>query len=88
MKTIKALSVASAATVLATAMLTVSPEAQAGKKGFEKCAGVAKAGKNDCGANGHSCAGQAKVDSDANEWVYMPKGVCDKIVGGSVVSKK
>ncbi|MES2663327.1 MAG: DUF2282 domain-containing protein [Pseudomonadota bacterium] len=54
------------------------------KEGFEKCAGIAKAGKNDCAANGHSCAGQAKKDSDVNEWVYVPTGTCDKIVGGTV----
>ena len=37
-----------------------------------KCLGIAKAGKNDCKtANGsHSCAGQSKVDNDANEWNY------------------
>ena len=49
----------------------------------EKCFGVAKAGKNDCAANGHSCAGQAKKDRDANEWVKLPKGTCDRIVGGT-----
>lgn len=87
MKTTKVLSVAAAASILASAMLVAPNDAYAGKEGMEKCAGVVKAGKNDCGANGHSCAGQAKVDSDPNEWVYLPKGACDKIVGGSVVSK-
>jgi uncharacterized membrane protein len=43
---------------------------------------MVKAGKNDCAANGHGCAGQAKVDSDPNEWIVVPQGVCDKIVGG------
>lgn len=60
-------------------------EANAAPKGFEKCAGIVKAGKNDCGANGHSCAGQAKTDNDANEWIALPKGTCDKIAGGKVV---
>ena len=49
----------------------------------EKCYGVVKAAKNDCGAPGHSCAGQATKDGDANEWVYVPKGLCDKLVGGT-----
>lgn len=55
------------------------------KKGdtIVKCKGVAKKGKNDCGANGHSCAGMAETDGDAHEWVAVPKGTCDKIVGGS-----
>ena len=56
--------------------------AHAGKEGYEKCQGIAKAGQNDCGANGHSCAGQAAVDGDPNEWVYVPEGTCEKIVGG------
>lgn len=51
----------------------------------EKCYGVNKAGKNDCnskdGANG--CAGQSKKDFDANNWVYVPVGLCDKLAGGS-----
>jgi len=49
----------------------------------EKCYGVAKAGKNDCAANNHACAGQAKKDRDAKEWVKLPKGTCERIVGGS-----
>jgi uncharacterized membrane protein len=47
----------------------------------EKCYGVAKAGKNDCAANGHSCAGQAKVDNDPNEWKHVPAGECEKMGG-------
>ena len=49
----------------------------------EKCFGLAKKGMNDCAANGHSCAGQAKADGDAKEWIYVPKGSCDKIVGAT-----
>jgi uncharacterized membrane protein len=56
----------------------------------EKCAGVAKAGMNDCGAldGSHGCAGQSKVDSAATEWVYLPSGVCKKLAGGTVVAPK
>ena len=57
--------------------------AVAGDKDKEKCYGVAKAGKNDCAANGHSCAGQAKKDADGKEWVKVPSGTCERIVGGS-----
>ncbi|MEM1022169.1 MAG: DUF2282 domain-containing protein [Myxococcota bacterium] len=53
-----------------------------------KCAGIAKKGMNDCGANGHDCAGNAAVDRDPNEWVYVPQGVCEKIAGGRVLAKK
>lgn len=76
------LTTAALATFIAGAALAI-PSAQA--TDFEKCAGIAKAGKNDCQANGHSCAGQAKKDGDPNEWVSVPKGTCDKIVGGKVL---
>lgn len=57
---------------------------------WEKCAGIAKAGKNDCGAlNGkHACAGQATESGSADEWVYVPEGTCEKIVGGTVAAVK
>lgn len=50
----------------------------------EKCYGVSKAAKNDCAAKdgSSSCAGQSKKDADANNWIYLPKGVCDKLAGG------
>lgn len=49
----------------------------------EKCYGVVKAGKNDCAGNGHSCAGQAKANGDAKEFLTMPAGTCVRIVNGS-----
>jgi uncharacterized membrane protein len=50
----------------------------------EKCYGIAKAEKNDCSSKdgSHSCAGYATKDRDKNTWIYLPKGVCDKIAGG------
>ena len=59
-------------------------EALAGKAGMEKCAGIAKAGMNDCGTSKHSCAGKASVSGDPEEWVYVPTGTCNKIVGGKL----
>lgn len=52
----------------------------------EKCYGVVKAGKNDCAnaAGTHSCAGYAATDSDGSEWLALPKGACEKLVGGSL----
>lgn len=57
---------------------------------WEKCAGIAKAGKNDCGAldGSHSCAGQAKLDNLDTEWVYVPQGTCAKITGGVIAKIK
>ncbi len=50
----------------------------------EKCYGIVKAGKNDCGAadGTHSCATYSKRDADPNEWILLPSGTCDRIVGG------
>lgn len=63
----------------------VSGNAMAADMKMEKCYGVAKAGKNDCSskASGHSCAGQATKNNDANDFVAVPKGTCDKITNGS-----
>ena len=66
-----------------------SSVAIAGEAAMEKCYGVAKAGKNDCKAGaGTSCAGTSTKDGQGNAWMYLPKGTCDKIVGGSVTEKK
>lgn len=48
----------------------------------EKCYGIAKAGQNGCAANGHSCAGQSKVDKDPGEWKKMTQSECT-VLGGS-----
>jgi uncharacterized membrane protein len=74
------------ASVLALGLASAGSQALAAKEGMEKCAGIAKAGKNDCGTSKHACSGQATSDG-GEEWVYVPKGTCDKIVGGKVVSK-
>ncbi len=75
------------ATLLAVGLTAAGTNALAAKGDMEKCAGIAKAGKNDCGTSKHSCAGQAKSDG-GEEWVYVPKGTCEKIVGGTVVATK
>jgi uncharacterized membrane protein len=54
----------------------------------EKCFGVAKAGKNDCAAGAHSCAGQATKDGDKSSFIALPAGVCARLNGGSTVASK
>ena len=54
------------------------------KPATEHCFGVAKAGKNDCAAGTHSCAGQATKDMDKASFVALPAGVCAKLAGGSL----
>ncbi|MFO1352456.1 MAG: DUF2282 domain-containing protein [Gammaproteobacteria bacterium] len=53
---------------------------------YEKCYGVAKTAQNDCASTdgSHSCAGQAKADGAKGEFVYLPKGACNKIVGATL----
>ncbi|MGO8919133.1 MAG: DUF2282 domain-containing protein [Stellaceae bacterium] len=54
----------------------------------EKCYGVNAVGKNDCSTRGSSCAGEAKTARDDNSWIYVPRGTCEKIEGGSIAPKK
>ena len=80
-------------TMIATAAVMAANPATAvpdQPKMWEKCAGVAAAGKNDCGAldGSHGCAGQAKSDNLDIEWVYVPEGTCEKLTGGVVAKKK
>ena len=53
----------------------------------EKCFGIAKTGKNDCQTAASACAGTSKKDNQADAWIYVPKGTCDKIVGASITKK-
>jgi uncharacterized membrane protein len=85
MRQYKQLSSAALAGIFVAAL---SGGAIAGKPGMEKCTGIVKAGMNDCGTSKHACAGQATADGDAEEWVYVPEGTCEKIVGGKVKESK
>ncbi len=69
--------------LLAMGTLTAAPAVAAEK---EKCYGVSKAGKNDCATKTSSCAGTAKEDGQKDAFVVVPKGLCDKLVGGSTKS--
>jgi uncharacterized membrane protein len=52
----------------------------------EKCYGVAKAGKNDCATKTSSCAGTSKEDFQKDAFIVVPKGLCDRLAGGSTSS--
>ena len=54
----------------------------------EKCFGIAKAGKNDCQTANSSCAGTSRRDRQADAWIYVPKGTCDRVVDGSLQARK
>ena len=76
--------------VLALGLVGAASQADAKPtwEGHEKCYGVSKKGLNDCHNAEHRCGGRAKVDGASDEWVYLPEGTCEKIVGGSVEAKK
>jgi len=64
----------------------ISPvQADDGPAGKEKCYGVVKAGKNDCKSGSHNCTGHATQDGEG--LVFVPKDLCDKLVGGSTTPK-
>lgn len=83
MNTVKTLAAAGMLAAVIGGAVLAANQATA-KEGYEKCAGVAKAGQNDCAGNGHTCAGQAKKDNDPNDWKYVPTGTCTKL-GGKVI---
>jgi uncharacterized membrane protein len=68
--------------------LSANPAFAADKVKMEKCFGIAKAGHNDCSSNksAHACAGQATRDNDPMDFVAVPKGTCDKIAGGHLMT--
>jgi len=70
--------------VFALAMNAIPETALAGKPGMEKCAGIVKAGMNDCGTSQHDCGGLATEDNDPEEWIYVPEGTCEKIAGATL----
>jgi uncharacterized membrane protein len=85
MKTKTALLTAALGSMLALGAITATAADDANT---EKCYGIAKAGKNDCAGAKHACAGQSAKDKDANEWVKVPKGTCDRLVGGRLSPAK
>jgi uncharacterized membrane protein len=72
------------ASALAAAL--VLPAAAQAQGNMEKCYGVSKAGKNDCQTAASSCAGTSKKDSQTDAWISVPKGVCEKLVGGKTTA--
>ncbi|HRF63665.1 MAG TPA: DUF2282 domain-containing protein [Candidatus Competibacter sp.] len=79
------------ASVFTLSLLAVAGQANSQpvpeQKGAEKCYGIVKAGKNDCQTSAHACAGQASKDGQGDSWVYVPKGTCEKIIGGNLQPK-
>jgi uncharacterized membrane protein len=73
--------------IVALGFASAAGTALAAKGDTEKCAGIVKAGQNDCGTSKSACAGTSKMDRDAEAWITVPKGTCSKIAGGMVTDK-
>ena len=66
--------------------IAAASDAEAASK--EKCYGIVKTGMNDCATATSSCAGSSTKDNQADAWVFMPTGLCDKLVGGKLKPAK
>ena len=77
---------AALAGLVAVGMSSVAAEAAAGD--MEKCYGIAKAGANDCQTATSACAGTSTKDGQKDAWVLVPKGLCERLVGGSLQAGK
>lgn len=56
--------------------------------GMEKCYGIVKKGMNDCQTSATACAGSATQDNQPDAFIFVPRGMCEKIVHGSLTSAK
>ncbi len=74
--------------VLALSGVAAATSAVAADDGKEQCAGIIKAGKNDCATSMNACHGHATADSSPEAWIYVPKGTCERLVGGHIVHVK
>ena len=81
-RTILAITSAISLLLAASAQAQQHPEKPTYK--YEKCYGVAKAGKNSCFTASNSCAGTSKEDGQKDAWIYLPAGTCTQIVGGNL----
>jgi uncharacterized membrane protein len=80
------LAAAVASAMSAAASAQVHPEKPT--YAYEKCYGIARAGLNDCFTAKNSCAGTTTRDNEPQAWIYVPKGTCSRIVGGSTAPKE
>ena len=71
--------------VLALSTAAFISTASAADENKEQCAGIIKAGKNDCATAANACHGHVETDAAPMAWIYVPKGTCERLVGAHVV---
>ena len=84
MKNSKLVASTALASLFVVGVAMTSQPVEAAKKKLEKCYGIVKAGQNDCQTSNSACAGTAEKDGKPTAFLAVPKGTCDKIVGGSL----
>jgi uncharacterized membrane protein len=80
--------VAAAATALLAGAANAQVHPEKPDYPYEKCYGIVKVGMNDCFTSSNSCAGTVEKDNLPQAWIYVPKGTCGKITGGSLNAPK
>jgi len=70
---------------LAVGGFTVANLASAADGEMEQCAGIVKAGKNDCATSTNACHGHVEKDASPEAWIYLPKGTCERLTGARLV---
>ena len=75
-------------TALALGSTTMTVNALAADDDKEQCAGVIKAGKNDCATTTNACHSHVTVNNSPEAWIYLPKGTCERIAGAHIVMVK
>jgi uncharacterized membrane protein len=73
--------------VITTLVLSNSQAFAATHSKMEKCYGVVKAGMNDCQTATTKCASSSTKDNQADAFVFLPQGMCNRIVGGKLTDK-
>jgi len=71
--------------VVGATSLTTSAFAEDDHSNDEQCAGVIKAGMNDCATSLNDCHSHVQTDGNPMAWIYVPKGTCEKIAGAHLV---
>jgi uncharacterized membrane protein len=74
--------------LLTTGVAAVPAVSRADHTDVEQCAGIVKAGKNDCATSTNACHGHVAADGNPEAWIYLPKGTCERLVGGRIVHVK
>ena len=50
----------------------------------EACYGVVLSGENECSTSTNACAGHALEDGLKDAYIYVPNGICKKLVNGTL----